>query len=189
MIRNNTERVNGLILAKAALDGLSSGTFTTKEYNAIRKKRSTNAPDLLKLGIISIDHIDEFEIEVEIPFYRRGSQERVLKNDAGEIIKGVDYYLYRRAEKAVRTAIDAFYNGGHPLIETVVYNGAETEMITAKRYHYVYHPQKMIDRLYIENDKLNKVVNRKYELFKKAQAAYQKVCFAGYDLSACLAAM
>ena len=189
MIRNNTERVNGLILAKAALDDLSSGTFTTKEYNAIREKGSTNAPNLLNLGIISIDHIDEFEIEVEIPIYRRDRRERVLKNDAGKIIKGIDCYSYKRADKAVRTAIDAFYNGGHPLIETVICDEAETETITAKRYHYVYHPQKMIDRLYIENDKLNKVVNRKYELFKKAQASYQKVCSIGYDLSACLAAM
>ena len=189
MVRNNVERVHGLILAKNALESLSSGTFTTKEYNAIREKGSTNAPILLKLGIISIDHIDEFEIEVEIPYYRRGIQEHVLKNDAGEIIKGVDCYFYKRAEKAVRTAIDAFYNGGHPLIETVVCDGAETETITAKRYHYVYHSQKMIDRLYLENDKLNKVVERKYELFKKAQATYQKVCSAGYDLSACLAAM
>ena len=189
MVRNNTERVNGLILAKAALDNLSSGTFTTKEYNAIRGKGSTNAPDLLKLGIISIDHIDEFELEVEIPIYRREIRKRVLKNDAGEIIKGIDCYVYKHAEKAVRTAIDAFYNGGRPLNETVVCEGAETETITAKRYHYVYHPQKMIDRLYFENDKLNKVVNRKYELFKKAQASYQKVCSAGYDLSACLAAM
>jgi len=189
MIRNNIKRVHGLILAKDALDSLSAGTFTTKEYNAIRGKGSTNAPDLLKLGIISIDHIDEFELEVEIPFYRRGIQEHVLKNDAGEIIKGVDCYFYKRAEKGVRTAIDAFYNGGHPLIETVICNGAETETITARRFHYVYHPQKMVDRLYIENDKLNKVVERKYELFKKAQATYQKVCSAGYDLSACLAAM
>jgi hypothetical protein len=47
----------------------------------------------------------------------------------------------------------------------------------------------MVDRLYLENDKLNKVVNRKYELYKKAQADYQKVCSAGYSLSACLAAM
>jgi len=189
MVRNNIERVNGLILAKNALDSLSSGTFTTKEYNAIREKGSTNAPILLKLGILSIDHIDEFEIEVEIPIYRRDSRAHVLKNDAGEIIKGVDCYFYKRAEKAVRTAIDAFYNGGHPLIESVVCEGAETETVTARRYHYVYHPQKMIDRLYSENDKLNKVVNRKYELFKKAQADYQKVCSAGYDLSACLAAM
>lgn len=189
MVRNNIERVHGLILAKEALDSLSSGTFTTKEYNAIRKKGSTNTPILLKLGIISIDHIDEFEIEVEIPIYRRDIREHVLKNNAGEVIKGIDCYFYKRAEKAVRTAIDAFYNGGYPLIESVICNGAETETITARRYHYVYHPQKMIDRLYLENDKLNKVVNRKYELFKKTQATYQKVCSAGYDLSACLAAM
>lgn len=189
MIRNNTKRIHGLILAKTALDSLSSGTFTTKEYNAIREKGSTNISDLLKMGIVSVDHIDEFEMEVEIPIYRRGIQEHVLKNDAGEIIRGVDYYFYKRAEKAVRTAIDAFYNGGHPLIETVICEKAETETITARRYHYVYNPQKMVDRLYLENDKLNKVVNRKYELFKKAQAAYQKVCSAGYDLSACLATM
>jgi len=189
MVRNNVKRIHGLILAKEALDSLSSGTFTTKEYNAIRGKGSTNASDLLKLGILSIDHIDEFEIEVEIPIYRRDIREHVLKNDAGEIIKGVDSYFYKRAEKAVRTAIDAFYNSGHPLIETVICNGAETETITAKRYHYVYRPQKMVDRLYLENDKLKEVVNRKYELFKKAQATYQKVCSAGYDLSACLAAM
>jgi len=189
MVRNNIKRIHGLILAKEALDSLPSGTFTTKEYNAIRGKGSTNASDLLKLGILSVDHIDEFEIEVEIPIYRRGIQEHVLKNDAGEIIQGIDCYFYKRAEKPVRAAIDAFYNGGHPLIETVICENAETEIITAKRYHYVYHPQKMIDRLYLENDKLNKVVNRKYELYKKAQADYQKVCSAGYSLSACLAAM
>ena len=189
MIRNNTKRVHGLILAKAALDSLSSGTFTTKEYNAIREKGSTNISDLLKLGIIFIDHIDEFEMEVEIPIYRREVRKHVLKNDAGEIIKSIDCYAYKRAEKAVRMAIDAFYNGGHPLNETIVCEGAETETITAKRYHYVYYSQKMVDRLYFEVDKLNKVVNRKYELFKKAQADYQKVCSAGYDLSACLAAM
>ena len=189
MVRNNTKRIHGLILAKMALDSMPSCTFTTKEYNAVRGKGSTNASNLLKPGIIFIDHIDEFEIEVEIPFYRRGVQEHVLKNDAGEIIKGVDCYFYKRAEKPVRTAIDAFYNGGHPLIETVICESAETETITAKRYHYVYRPQKMIDRLYLENSRLNEVVNRKYELFKKAQAVYQKVCSAGYDLSACLAAM
>ena len=189
MIRNNTKRIYGLIRAKAALDGLSSGTFTTKEYNAIREKGSTNISDLRKLGIVSIDHVDEFEIEVEIPFYRRGIQEHVLKNDAGEIVKGIDCYTYKRTDKAVRTAIDAFYNGGHPLIETVICDEAETETITAKRYHYVYNSQKMVNRLYFENDKLNKVVNRKYELFKKAQADYQRVCSAGYSLSACLATM
>ena len=189
MVRNNIKKVRGLILAKEALDSLSSGTFTTKEYNAIRGKGSTNASNLLKLGIISIDHVDEFEMEVEIPIYRRDTRKHVLKNDAGEIIKGIDCYFYKRAEKAVRTAIDAFYNGGHPLIETVICEGAETETISAKRYHYVYRPQKMIDRLYLENGRLNEVVNRKYELYKKAQAVYQKVCSAGYDLSACLAAM
>jgi len=188
MVRNNTKKVRGLILAKKALDSLSSGTFTTKEYNAIRGKGSTNASNLLKLGIISIDHVDEFEIEVEIPIYRRDIREHVLKNNAGEIIKGVDCYFYKRADKAVRTAIDAFYNGGHPLIETVICNGADTETITAKRYHYVYRPQKMIDRLYFENGRLNEVADRKRELLKKAQATYQKVCSVSHDLSACLAA-
>lgn len=189
MIRNNTKRIYGLISAKAALDTLSSGTFTTKEYNAIRGKGSTTISDLLGLGIVSIDHVDEFELEVEIPIYRRDVREHVLKNDAGEIIKSVDSYFYKRAEKAVRTAIDAFYNGGHPLIETVICNGADTETITAKRYHYVYRPQKMMDRLYRENDKLNEVINRKYELLKKAQTTYQKVCDMSNGINACLAAM
>ena len=108
MIRNNIKRIYGLIRAKTALDGLSSGTFTTKEYNAIREKGSTNISDLLKMGIVSIDHIDEFEMEVEIPFYRRGVQEHVLKNDEGKIIMGIECYVYKRADKAVRAAIDAF---------------------------------------------------------------------------------
>lgn len=189
MVRNNTKNVNGLLKAKKALDSLPIGTFTARDYNALRAKGSSNIEGLLHRGIIFIDHVEEFEMEIEIPIYRRGNRERVLTNDAGEVIKSIDVYFYKRADKAVRVAINAFYNNGKPLNETIISNDAETETITARRYYYVYYPGKMENALKKEKDKLDAVVNRKYELMVEARKKYDKVLEAQCNLEAYLVTM
>lgn len=188
MVRNNIAKIEGLLKAKKALDTLCANTFTTKEYNAIRGKRSTNVHSLVKMGILSIDHIDEFELEVEIPIYRRG-RKYVLVNDNGQAIDGIDIDSYYRMDKAVRLAIDNFYNNGNPLHQHMICYDGDTETITAKRYHYVYNRQKMIDRLHHEEQHLNKVVTRKYELFAKARRAYENAYNIQNNVAACLKAL